>query len=312
MKTIVSLFVGAVLLAMAMPAEAQYASGSGRITPSMMMQRYRGYGSGYGYYDPAYLQQMMSLPEALAACSVDFSTGKTVSCRPIAKNMASINSFGQNNDRNELLGTVHAEKGKLHFRPFDDTNRRIGSVEAGLGLGVLSAGATHVATSRMTNRGAANAITMGVGSGVGLLTWWKNHGNRHDNCLMIEPTTAQSGNLSPAMPIAQVEREEPVQKPAVMTAKAMTVSDKKIVRNRFEDAPIRVYDGASKILELSAGDDGTIEVTSSSRVWGEAKLMNPSNRKMEWVPLQLGKGIDPLPEESGWVLGNPSTRPNLN
>lgn len=130
--------------------------------------------------------------------------------------------------------------------------------------------------------------------------------------------------MLPVNPTAQVHQqagqqipyEEPTETVASYqqpVAGSMTeVPVKKIVRNRFENAPIRVYDGATKVLELASGtDDGSIETISSSRIWGEAKLENPSNGNIEWVPLQVGKGIDELPEEAGWVFGNPNTRPSL-
>lgn len=129
----------------------------------------------------------------------------------------------------------------------------------------------------------------------------------HKNCIVIRSVEQVEEGSGPV-------RAESVQESAVATqlVEPTEIAEKKIVRNRFEKAPIRVYIGSRKVLDLPAGSaDGEIEVNSSDRVWGEAYLENPKNGKEEWVPLQLGKGIDSLPEKSGWVFGNPDTRPSL-
>lgn len=218
---------------------------AGRIGSGGVRNTYRyGYGS---YYDPAYLQQMIRLPDGLAACQIDFSTGRVVSCHSVIKDVMLIEDHARDHaDRGELLGTVHPEKGKLHFRSFDDTNRRIGPVEAGLGMGVLGAGATHIATRHMENRGAADAVTMGVGGGIGLLTWWANSRHKHDNCLTIEPMMAQSGGLAvPSDSASAVELAAPA--PAVNSAKGGLS-----LRNESGETAF-VYDGNEAVTSLAAG-----------------------------------------------------------
>src|SRR3989338_3303119 len=125
---------------------------------------------GGGYYDPAYLQQMIQLPDGLVACTVDLATAKVASCHPVVKDVALIEAHAHDHaDRAELLGTVHVDKDKFHFRPFDDTNGRLGTFSGG-GLGA-GAGAMvgYGSTRGMRNRGKANAIGATTTIGGGLL-----------------------------------------------------------------------------------------------------------------------------------------------
>lgn len=159
----------------------------GRIRPRL------GY-RGYSYDDPAYLQQMMSLPEGLAACEVDLASAKVAFCRPIVKEVYAIEAYLQN-PGNSLLGTIHVEKQKFHFRPFDDTNKKLGTFSAGaLGAGA-GAMVGYGSTRNMRSHGKANAIGAGATIGGGLLAGWLASRHTHDNCLTIEPMVVQSGGL---------------------------------------------------------------------------------------------------------------------
>ncbi len=218
MKIITSFVVGVfiVVLAMAIPAEAQYGSRGGYRRP---LPGGWGGGGGYnGYYDPSYLQQMMSLPDGLAACVVDLSTTKVTSCHPVVKDVMVIQTHAQDHaSANELLGTVHVEKGRFHFRPFDDTNGRLGTMSAGaLGAGA-GAMVGYGATQNMRNRGKANAIGASATIGGGLLAGWMASRHTHDNCLKIEPTVAQSISTvvqSPAPSQEQGTVQQPIAGPA--------------------------------------------------------------------------------------------------
>ena len=304
MKTLISSFVAVVLLlAMAVPAEAQY---RGYVDPygvsyeeavaiasARRAERgvvYTGPGSYPGGYDRA--------AQISAAIRGDYSGGGGYGYNPYHNPRMYDPCFGADQYIKGMRGTMHANKGAVHFRPCDPTN---GRVSTGAGGALASAGGAAIGAATAGRKGAAIGAVGGAIIG-GILA----SRNAHENCIIIEP-----GQMMPREPetsAQNIEREEPTQQPVQVA----DVPVKKIIRNRFEDAPIRLYDGASKIFELKAGDDGMVELTSSSQVWGEAYLKNPSNGKMEWVPLQLGKGVDPLPQEAGWVLGNPTTRPTLN
>ncbi len=146
---------------------------------------------------------MMSLPEGLAACSVDFSTGRVVSCRSVVKEMGAIQAYLQN-PGDSLFGTVHVEKGKFHFHSFDDTNKRLGRG------GATAIGTTGGAVAGAVFGGKKGAV---IGGGAGALSGWlaSRKFNRHDNCLIIEPTVAQSTGLSPneGTPVSYQEQAPP-------------------------------------------------------------------------------------------------------
>ena len=279
--------------------EMEAAARRGGAYPGGVYNRPGGYGYG-GYVDPIYepyIQQMMRLPEGLASCQIDFTTGKVTTCRSITKEPMAIQAYLQNQDG--LFATVHTDKGKLHVRLYDDTNHRIGKN----GAIAIGTGAGAVAGS-VFGGGKGAVIGGGIGAFAGWLTSRKS--NNHDNCLVIGGLTgeATTANTAPATYQEQTQ-QQPVAGPAEVS------TERKLIRNRFEDAQIRVYEGSRRILELNAGTEGEVEVTSSSRIWGEAYLENPKNNKMEWIPLQFGKGIDNLPQDAGWVFGNPGTKPSL-
>lgn len=329
-----------VLLASAIPAEAQYGGGEWvNIDANVAMRHgvgrygqvgpYRGdiYGGYYGggYYDPAYLQQMLSLPGGLVACTVDFSTVRVVGCHPVIKSIWAVEAHARDHsDRGELLGTIHIHKGRTHFRPFDDTDHHIHTVDGGV-LGALGGGAVGGAFGG--RKGAA--IGGIVGALAGGLTASRHS---HENCLVIEPT-AQSGSSSAADsdPVEEGTDENPISEsevrqifpnssvsvpalggaPRFSSESAEVPRDRKIVRNQFEDSVVRVYDGSERILELGSGEEAYVEVTRSSRIWGEAYLVNNRTGMGEWVPLRSGQGMYSLPQEAGWVFRNRKNRPNF-
>ncbi|MDO8496573.1 MAG: hypothetical protein Q7S43_03975 [bacterium] len=217
MRTIASFVVGAfIVLAMAIPAEAQYNNRGGYRRP---LPGGWGGGGGYNqYYDPSYLQQMMSLPDGLAACTVDLSTTKVTSCHPVIKDVQVVEAHARDHaDRGEMLGTIHVEKGRFHFRPFDDTNGRLGTMSAGaLGAGA-GAMVGYGSTQNMRNRGKANAIGASATIGGGLLAGWMASRHTHNNCLKIEPTVARSISevvQSPAPLQEQGTSQQPIAGPA--------------------------------------------------------------------------------------------------
>lgn len=308
MKTIVSLmFVFFVTLAMAIPAEAQN-------------RRYGGYGSygygqrrplpggwgggsyGHGYYDPSYLQQMMSLPDGLVACRVDLSTMKVPECHPLIKDIGIVEAHARDHaDRSELLGTFHFEKGKPHFHAFDDTNRRLGT----FGAGALGAGGGYIATAGTRNGWVRGGATVGGG----LLAGWLASRKNHNNCLIIEPTVARSGNLSPDTSAQNIEQES-----VQSVADQRPIEVKRIVRNNFvyEGQKVRVRDGSRIIAELKpSGDEQEITIDPNSNIWFELYSENEKNQKWEWNEIREGKGVYELSSHSGWVFGDPKHRPSL-
>ncbi len=187
MKTVILFVVGVfVVLATAIPAEAQYGYGSRTGYRRPLPGGWGGGGYGYGYYDPAYLQQMMSLPDGLVACQIDFASGgKVTSCHSVIKDINMIEAHGRDHaDRNEILGTYHVEKGKSHFHSFDDTHQRLGTFSAG----ALGAGGGYIATAGTRNGWVRGGATVGGG----LLAGWLASRKNHNNCLIIEPTVARS------------------------------------------------------------------------------------------------------------------------
>jgi len=98
-----------------------------------------------------------------------------------------------------LIGTFHAHKGVLHFRPYDETNRRMGTLEAG----ALGAGGGFIATRGIKNRSVAGAIIVGGAAGAG----WLASRKAHDNCLVIRSQT-QSASVPMSAQMPGLESEE--------------------------------------------------------------------------------------------------------
>ena len=297
MNRVMSFVVGVfIVLAMAIPAEAQYTGRTGY--RGSLPGGWGGGGYNHGYYDPATIQQMMRLPDTLNSCQVDWSTGRVVSCHSIIKTADALMAFSQNPDG--ILTGIHIDGGKFHYRFLDDTNQRLGRG------GAVTIGTAGGAVAGGVFGGRKGAV---VGGGAGALAGWftSRKFNRHDNCLIMDPAVAQSAGLSPAA--RAPSEEQGIVQPIVESVKIET--EKKIVRNRFEDAEIRVYDRSKRIAELRPGDEREIPVDIDGRIWGEARIENPKNGKKEWTPLEIGRGINELPEKSGWVFGNPKTQPTL-
>ena len=247
MKSLISFVVVVVVTFLSMTdiasAQVRGGWGGGRNAGSIINSRGGGYRGGYGsyYYDPAYLQQMIRLPDGLVACTVDLAATRVMSCHLVIKDVALIEAHAHDHfDRAELLGTIHPEKGKLHFRPFDDTNGRLGTFSGGaLGAGA-GAMAGYGSTRGMRNRDAANAIGAGATIGGSFLAGWLASRHNHDNCLVIEPTVAQSGGLSGS--------------PAIVESKATTsaVASGLSIRNESGETAY-VYDGNEVITTLASG-----------------------------------------------------------
>ncbi len=164
------------------------------------------YGAGmYGrYYDSATIQQMMSLPDTLNSCQVDWSTGRVASCRSIVKTADAIMAFSQNPDG--ILTGIHVHRGKFHHRFLDDTNQRLGR---GGAVAVGTAGGTVAGAVFGGRKGAV------VGGGIGALAGWftSRKFDRHDNCLIMEPAVAQSAGLLPSggAPVSSNQEQVPTQ-----------------------------------------------------------------------------------------------------
>jgi hypothetical protein len=283
------------------PAEAQYRTVAD-ITGSVL---YRGntynrplsrsvYGGGYGYYDPATLQQMLNLPEALASCQVDLSTSKVSSCRPVIKTADALLAYSQNPDG--ILGTIHVDRNKFHFRPFDDTNRRIGRAGA-ITIGTAG-GATGGAIIGGTLGDRKGAVIGGAaGAGIGALAgWWSSrNSHNHDNCLHIEPSTAQSAGLQPQGATATV------------ATSTVTVGTSTSTGGRFEienttRLHVDVFDGSTYLGTLKpAGQEGSVFIVDQprSRYRGVALLPNrQGGMSKDDVNIQV--------KDNGWMFVEPT------
>jgi len=288
MKTALSFVVAIfVVLAMAIPAEAQYGTYGSRTNYRRPLPG--GWGSrGYnGYYDPSYLQQMMSLPDGLAACTVDLSTAKVTSCHPVVKDVMVIQTHAQDHaDRGEVLGTVHIEKGRFHFRPFDDTNQHLGTFSAG----ALGAGGGYIATSGTRNGWVRGGATVGGG----LLAGWLASRHTHNNCLKIEPTVARSISevvQSPAPSEEQGIDRQPIAGPAA------NVGEGQFELSNKTRVYVEAYDGETYIGRMASG---------STMMVGPPK---DHYRGFALVPTADGRlGKDELSREvspSGWLFIEP-------
>ena len=248
-----------VLVAMAVPVEAQGRYGSGQ-------RRVRGARVGYGggYYDPAYIQQMISLPDGLAACQIDLGQTKVTTCHPVIKDMEVIQGRAQDHaDANELLGTIHVEKGKLHFRPFDDTNARITTGSGGaLGAG----GGVAVGGAFGGRKGAAVGAVGGA-----MLAGWLASRHSHNNCLVIEPTTTQAGGLATSATIGEGVS-------AANSGSGLTL------RNESEESAF-VYDGDEAVTTLAPGASAPV---GKSKV-GYRAIVERFNERGQVELVELGR-----------------------
>lgn len=283
MRIITSLLLGVfVVLAMAIPAEAQWGRRYDPTTDMIIgaVTGTDGYRGGYRGYDPYY--NMYNDPRRMDPC------------------------FKAQQYYEGIRGGFHFHKvdggTEKHFWACDPTKNPIETREAGAYGGLAGTGIGAVLGGK---NGAMIGAAIGAG-GSGYLASRKGH----DDCLVVD-FTPKGGKVQVQPAVQQNEAPASYQEQEALRP-TPAVLEKKIVRNRFDNAPIRVYIGSEKILDLPAGtDDAKIEVPANSKIWGEAYLENTKNMKREWVPLQPGKGIDNLPENSGWVFGNPETRPSL-
>jgi hypothetical protein len=296
MRRILLLAVLSALVLAAMPslASAQRRAGSG-FGGGGYGGYNRPYTGGYGYYDPAYLQQMINLPDGLATCTVDFSTVRVTACRPVIKEVGAIRAHLQNPDGG-LLGTVHVEKGRLHFRPFDDTNRRLGPGSAGaLGAGA-GAMVGYGSTRNMRNRGAANAIGAGATIGSALIAGFMASRHSHNNCMVVEPSVAQSGGLAVSTAGANVSHPEQESRSAM--------TDKE--EGRFElynstRVYVDAYDGTTFMRRLDPGERMSVG-QPKSRYRGISIVPQEDGRLAE-AELSIKA------ESTGWIFTEMATRP---
>lgn len=275
-KMISLTFIGvfAVLISV-VPAEAQ-GRGRGR------------YGrGGYGYYDPATIEQMLSLPDGLASCQVDFSTGRVASCRSVVKTAEAIEMFNQNPDG--ILGSVHVEKGVIHFRPFDDTNARIGT---GTGGALGGVGGATIGGAFGGRKGAAIG---GVGGAIlgGILGSRKSH----NNCLKIESTTAQSMQMS--------NQKVPYEEPMVETNQPEAIAGPVSPTASITWPTVNTTDFRAVVTDPNSGQERLIPAG------GSVNLPEPAGEQSYTVVLLApGRGsIDRVPGEirpsedlQGWEI----------
>ncbi|OGM96813.1 MAG: hypothetical protein A2816_00335 [Candidatus Yanofskybacteria bacterium RIFCSPHIGHO2_01_FULL_39_44] len=168
----------------------------------------RGYPTRQGRYGyDQYYDQLIRLPGNMVACQMDFdNAGKVVGCHPLVKTVEFLEEHGYaHQNRNEMVGTTHVHEGKIHFRPYDDTNRRLGTLEAGALGGAGGAGIGGAVDGRRgaTIGGVAGAIVGGVIASR----------NAHDNCLEIVGGVAKSvaeidqpTNQQEASPVSRMEQ----------------------------------------------------------------------------------------------------------
>lgn len=279
-----------VVLAMATLAEAQ--SRSPMVNVISRSAAGGGYRGGYdrnvrgyysGYYDPATIQQMMSLPNGLLACEVDFSTVRVLGCRPIAKTVMAINAFGQNHDRSELLGTVHVEKGKFHFNSFDDTNFRIGT---GMGGTLGAGGGAAIGGATGGRKGAAIGAVGGAIVG-GILGSHKSH----NNCLVIEPAMAQMVTQNSVLP--QVVQQ------TVDASVSTSHGEGQFELSNSTRVYVEAYDGETYIGRIAPG--ATLSVgPPKDRYRGFAQVPQPDGRLAKD---ELSREVSP----SGWTFIEPAS-----
>lgn len=177
--------------------DCRYTTACGPVGRNNYPGQYNQYGYG-GFYDPAYLKQMFSLPEALLACQLNFDTGRYEGCHTLLKTASYMEGHAlRHEDRNEFLGTYHPYTKKdgskvRHFRSFDDTNRRVskgGKVIIGTAVGVIGGGILA---------GRKGAV---AGGGAGALAGWlaAYRSNNHDNCEEIgQPASADQTSVEPS------------------------------------------------------------------------------------------------------------------
>lgn len=291
MKRIVSLLMFGffVVLAMAVPAEAQY-MGRGTYGPRRPLPGgWGGGGYGYGgYYDPSYLQQMMSLPDGLAACTVNLFTAKVTACHPVVKDIQLVEAHARDHsDRGEMLGTVHVEKGRFHFRPFDDTNQRLGTFSAG----ALGAGGGYIATAGTRNGWVRGGATVGGG----LLAGWLASRKNHNSCLIIEPLVARSISTDVQSP-APSQEQGTIQQP--IAGPAANVGQGQFELSNETRVYVEAYDGDEYIGRMAPGSTMTVD-SPKDRYRGFALVPTADGR--------LGK--DELKLEvssSGWIFIEPT------
>ena len=159
----------------------------------------------------------------------------------------------------------------------------------GAGIGVASGGA----------RGGLAGVLIGAAGGaiVGTIVDHRHNGQ-----------SAQRPNVQ-QFPVAQEQPTPQVIPYPVGQYQPRQVGEVKIVRNRIEQAPVRVHLGTEVIKELAGGEDDEITLGRSERVWFEAYVPNPRNEnKPEWLVLPQS-WMTSLPNGSGWEIRNPSRRP---
>lgn len=293
------LFVLFVLVLVGFPTltEAQSRTGTGGwYGRGGYNNRYPARQSRYGY-DP-YYDQLVRLPGNLVACQMDFdNAGKVVGCHPLTKTVEFLEEHAYaHQNRNELVGTTHVHEGKLHFRPYDDTNRRLGTSGGAVFGGVAgAAGGGAVAGEKGALGGAA------VGAVIGAIVG--SHG-AHDNCLEV-------GNGSQAQPAAETKEVSPVSNVGQAT---QPVTDQAVSSNKgpayrsgnravvnSTRVPVEIYDG-------SVAPENLVGEMAPGEEWSLAK---PKTRYRVFAQIPNNEGgitADELtlaPNTSGWTFVQP-------
>ncbi len=200
-----------------------------------------------------------------------------------------------------LTGTFHAEKGMLHFRPYDETNDRLGT-EAG---GVLaSAGGAAIGGVFGGRKGAAIGAVGGAIAG-GIIA--SRHA--HDNCIVIESVRSAQfqqriGQGGIPVPYQEQVMSRPVAGPAggydESHGPAYRPGNRPVVNSTAKF--VELYDGDRKpenlVGEMAPGDS-----------WDLAKPMR-RYRAFAEIPNQRGSNnvdeISPETTDIGWIFVEPT------
>ena len=291
-----------VLVLAGLPATTEAQSRSSRYYEVRDAIYGRGYDRGYparqsrGNYDP-YYDQLIRLPGNLVACQMDFDSGRVVGCHPLVKTVEFLEEHGYaHQNRNELVGTSRAHDNKLLFCPFDDTNRRLGTLEAGALGGAGGAGIGGAVDGR---RGAAIGGVAGVIVG-GIIA----SRNTHDGCLKIVGGVAKTTEIQQeASPVSYMEQATQ----PITDSEARDESH----GSAFRSGPHPLTNSSRVYVDVYDGDRKPENFVGSMESGDSLDLARPRNRYRGWaqVPNEKGSfdaeelGIEVGP--TGWTFIEP-------
>lgn len=261
------------------------------------------YGYGGGYYDPAYLNQMFALPEALVACRMDIN-GRVEGCHALLKSIEYMETHAERHeDLNEVLGTYHAEKGRMHFRPFDSTNHRLGKA------GTMVVGTVAGAAGGGAVDGRRGAV---IGGGIGAFAGWlaSRKANKHDNCLEI------GGRVRQATAETAIEQEESPLGSYVEQGTKGSVTDL-ATRDEshgpaFRSGPHTLTNASRVYVDVYDGDRKPENLVGSMESGDSLDLARPRNRYRGWAQVPNNKGSFDAEElgievgATGWTFIEPA------